>query len=192
MKQLLPAEYFAAVLAKEQEQVEFFGREFNEFVSYFHLTLLRKDLDFSDGDRGIFPCGREQLGAAQYGLDTRDQLLRAEGLGHVVIRTVVESCNFVGKIMHGGEHNNRNQVILGAKPAADLETVHLGQHQIKNNKVRSIFLDCTEYGFSIIDTVNIIANQFKVEFNEHRNRRFVVNDKNFFSSTFESLLFMCT
>jgi hypothetical protein len=78
-----------------------------------------------------------QAGAARPAQDrthAQRQLTRAEGLGDVVVRAGLEADQAVGLVAEGGQHDHRDRP-LGAQPAAHLEAVHAGQHEVEDDEV---------------------------------------------------------
>ena len=81
--------------------------------------------------------GRElggPLDAAQQGPDPGDDLAHREGLGHVVVGADAEAHEQVGLVGAGGEHEHRHRPD-GLDPAADLEAVEPGQHDVEHDEV---------------------------------------------------------
>ncbi|MNF66341.1 hypothetical protein D3C84_481310 [compost metagenome] len=81
-----------------------------------------------------------ETGAAQQGLDARQQLARAERLAQVVVGAQLQADHPVGLVGAGGEHDHRHrgEALVLAHPAAQAETVLVGQHHIENHQVRRL------------------------------------------------------
>ena len=62
------------------------------------------------------------LGAAQLGLDARQQFAHREGLGQVIVRAHLQPDHAVDLVVAGGQHQDGNVHLL-AQDLADLETV---------------------------------------------------------------------
>jgi hypothetical protein len=60
---------------------------------------------------------RERRVAAEHGLDPREKLVPAEGLGHVVIGAELEPGRLVDLGVLGGQHDHRHIRPLGQDPA---------------------------------------------------------------------------
>ena len=56
--------------------------------------------------RSLSSLGRA-AGAAQHGIDARQQFARREGLGHVVVGAAIEACDLVALGGARGEHDDR-------------------------------------------------------------------------------------
>jgi serine/threonine protein kinase len=69
------------------------------------------------------------------GLDSRQDLAGAEGLGNIVVGPHFQADDPVRLLGLGGEHDDRQGGggRLGTKTPADFQTVHLGQHEIQND-----------------------------------------------------------
>ena len=100
------------------------------------------DDDRSIGDRRR--AGRRSaLRAAEQRPHARDQLVRAERLGHVVVGAELEADDAVGFLGARRQHDDRDRRgrVVGAHDAADFEAVHLRQHQVQDHQVRRMLPD---------------------------------------------------
>ena len=71
---------------------------------------------------------------AQDGPDAGHKLLELEGLGEVVVGPQVEALHAVVHLVAGGEHDHGHAGDL-AQPAAKLEAVDAGQHEVEDDEV---------------------------------------------------------
>jgi hypothetical protein len=86
----------------------------------------------SNSSRGGSGC---RHGApAQHGLHAGHELARLEGLGHVVVGAQLQPDHAVHHLAAGGEHD-QGDVAVAPDGAAQLEAVHLGQHDVEDGGV---------------------------------------------------------
>jgi hypothetical protein len=76
---------------------------------------------------------------AQHGLHAGHELARLEGLGHVVVGAQLQPDHAVHHLAAGGEHD-QGDVAGAADGAAQLEAVHLGQHDVEDGGVEPTLL----------------------------------------------------
>ena len=75
--------------------------------------------------------------AFQDGADTRHQLARRKGLGHIVVRAKLQPHHPVDLVVARGEKDHRH-VRAGAQAAADLKPVDFGQADVEDDQVRRL------------------------------------------------------
>ena len=71
---------------------------------------------------------------AQDGPDARHELLDAERLGDVVVAHAQPLDLVLGGVA-GGEEDDRHLLALMAEPAADLEAVEVGKHDVEHDEM---------------------------------------------------------
>ena len=71
-------------------------------------------------------------GAAQHGLDAREQLAHGEGLDDVVVGAELEADDAVDGIALGGEHEN-GKLALFANAFENLHAAHAGHHHVEHD-----------------------------------------------------------
>ena len=123
----------AGVARQRGQQVELAGAQLEPPVADVGLAPAGIDAQVADLDRPA-ALGRH-VGPAQDRLDPRHQGSRVERLGHVVVRAQLQADDRVHVLGAGGQHQDRH-VAAAAQLAADLEAVHLGQHQVQHDQVR--------------------------------------------------------
>ena len=105
--------------------------------------LLAREVDLEIGaerdPRARRLRGGDRPGAPQRGGDPRQELLDAEGLGHVVVRPQVERGDLVAVAAAGRDHDHPDRRAF-ADLAAELEAVDLGEHEVEENDVRAFGL----------------------------------------------------
>ena len=86
--------------------------------------------------------GLLQAGAAQGGTHPGHELHHTEGLGHIVVRPLVQAQYLVILRALGGEHDDLDLPGggHGPHPAEDLQAVLLGQHNVQQDQLRNLFL----------------------------------------------------
>ena len=81
--------------------------------------------------------GSPVAGAAQRGLQSRDQLARAERLDDVVVRARLERTHHVVLVADRGQHEDRHLAPL-ADLAADLHAVAVREQQVEDRRVGAL------------------------------------------------------
>jgi hypothetical protein len=76
--------------------------------------------------------------AARRSSDARHELVHAEGLGHVVIGSGVQSLDFVVGFLPRRQNDHRNRGRL-ANTAKHFHSLHVGQAEVKHDDVRWAF-----------------------------------------------------
>ena len=79
--------------------------------------------------------GAWRSSAPQQGADSQRELLEREGLGHVVVAAADEACHAIILGIARGEEDDRDEIPIGAQPAADLEAVDVGQHHVEDDDI---------------------------------------------------------
>ena len=80
------------------------------------------------------PAPSGGLNSAEHGAHTRQQLLRAEWLGQVVVGAKVEGANLVRLLASGADHDDRG-ALLSVHVFEDLPTVDEGEADIEQDDV---------------------------------------------------------
>ena len=81
---------------------------------------------------------RRRLGAAEDGAHPGDELVHAEGLGHVVVRPGVEAADLVGLLRARGEHQDGDERVDAPQLLAHGVAVHVREHQIQDDGVGTL------------------------------------------------------
>ena len=105
----------------------------------------------------------------------RQQLARTEGLGHVIIRTVVERGDLILLAVAHGEHDHGHMAPL-AQALEHSDSFHVGQAQVENDHIRRAlggFGDALLAGGGFGDAVAVGLQAYA---EEAANLEFVVND----------------
>ena len=79
--------------------------------------------------------GVEALGTAQHGAHSRDQLLRAERLGQVIVRAQLEPDQLVRLLGARGEHDDRH-LTVASQGAGDVQPVEPREPEVEDDQVR--------------------------------------------------------
>ena len=109
----------------------------------------RPEIEAPVADVGLAPSGVDaqvadldgagalgcHFGPTKDRFDPRHEGSRIEGLGHVIVRPELQADDRVDILGARGQHQDRH-VAAAAKLPADLEAVHLGQHQVQHHQVR--------------------------------------------------------
>ena len=91
-----------------------------------------------DADVAEF-VGFRKLGSAprpaQHGLDACEQLQETERFGDVVVGTALEAGHLVRLLSAGGQHDDRDAVVVLPDPLAHVDAAELGQHHVEDHHV---------------------------------------------------------
>src|ERR1700744_3116032 len=104
VQQLFARDSPAWIIEEVAEKLELMRRQGNECAGSIDLHFEKVDGDVSEISRQLFNL---LLCAPDCGLNTRKQLARAEGLGHVIICAGLEQQNLVCHFRNPAQHNNR-------------------------------------------------------------------------------------
>ncbi len=76
--------------------------------------------------------------AAQYGLNSSNQLPGGEGLGYIVIHTLAKALHFVVLAGLGGEHNDGEVAgdLIAAQPARQFDAAAAWEHPVQEHQIR--------------------------------------------------------
>ena len=136
LEQLLARKNLPGRTRERGQQVELEGRQRNDATAAFHDVA-------SDVDREVLEreplVGLGVLTPTQASAHARHQFLGLEGLGHVVVRSGLESGDYIGGVRTSGQHYDRSVGDSTDRPT-HVETIHPGQHDVQENKVRIMFL----------------------------------------------------
>ena len=142
-QQLVAAVGVAPVREEELQQVEF-GRGEREFpVPLHHAARIPVQAERPDIENGRFGV---HLLPPEVRLHPRYQLARAEGLGHVIVPADFQAQHAVHFVRAGGEEQDGDAPQRGrlADLAAQLEAIHLGQHDVEHHQVRLVLFEGLE------------------------------------------------
>ena len=123
-----------ACSARAQEQRELVARQRPDLAVEAHLARAAVDLQ---------PAEAQQVGLGrtwptpQDGSQAGKQLARLEGLGQIVVGPQLETDDAVHGVSARGQHQDRH-VAARADLAAHIEPVHVGQHQVEDDRVEGV------------------------------------------------------
>lgn len=114
-------------------------------------------------------------GAAQHGADPQHQFPGGEGLGDVVVGTDLEPEHPVGLLTERGEHDHRQVGQLPPDPAADLEAVDAGHHEVEDHEIGALGGDRGEAVGAVGGQLDLAAGLLQVTPHDVTDRRVVVD-----------------
>ena len=128
---------------KQLQQFQFLRGQFFDGLASFELKRFRVDGRGTYLERRITPSsgGRARLGAAEQGVDARQQLADAERFGDVIVRAEVEADDFVDLLALGREHEDGRGDLSGAEFLADVVAAFAGQHHVEHDEGGPMFRD---------------------------------------------------
>jgi hypothetical protein len=119
------------------EQLELGGGELDLLAGPPHLVALLVQLQVGEGQpRGRL--GPLAAGAPEHGADPGEQLFETERLGDVVVAAGGEPAELILGRITGGQEDDRRAGALGAEATRDLEALHVGQHDVEHDQVRTV------------------------------------------------------
>ena len=129
--------------AEQRNQLIFVLREIGVAARDINAVLIVVDGQLSGGEHtgiGDGGCAFRRPGVADGGADARKQLLRAEGLGQIIVRACVEGFDLVALVAAGGDDQNGD---LRPFPdvSQDRHAVHIRQAEVENDDVRTVRCD---------------------------------------------------
>ena len=80
---------------------------------------------------------RDRARAAQDHPQPCHQFLQAERLGHVVLATDRQPADLVGRVVPRRQEQDRHLGALRRQPPGDVEPLHVGQHHVEHDRVRT-------------------------------------------------------
>ncbi len=174
---LLPSEHPAGALGQIEEDAELGGRQLDRLIADQDLVPARVDGELLDVDSRFVVGGL--VAAAQHGPDARGEHPRAERLGHVVGGTELEPDHHVRFAALGREHDDGDAPRLGVglEPAADLEPVDAGQHEVEHDEVRQPRARRGQRVFPAGDHRHAVAFLVQVVLDELEDVALVVDDE---------------
>ena len=113
---------------------------------------------------------------AQPHADSGQQLLRTEGLGHIVVRSLVQGIDFLPFLPSGGNHDNRHIGLLPDLPQ-HLHAVNIRQSQIQKYQVRMVRIKEGYAGQSVISQYIGVSPCFQGYFHKILYALVILNDK---------------
>jgi len=139
----LIARYSAAGRShQELENVKFNRGDFDSLAMAPDLAGLGIEFNASHRDRSRLQHFRLS-NASQHCPDTGHELLRAEGLREIVVRSRVQARDAVLLRRAGGQHDHGNCAALSNHPQ-QLETAENRQHNVENHKVKIAFQSASQ------------------------------------------------
>ena len=173
-EQLLAGEDAAGPAHQVGEQVELGGGQAVLDAAGEDPALRGVERDAADRlRRGLGDAVR----AAQHPGDAGDQLARRERFGHVVVGAHLEPDDAVDLVVAGGDEEDRRPVLLGAQPAADLDTVDAGQPDVEDDRRRLVAVDRVEGVVTVVLDVHAVAGLGQVQADDVGDRGLVLDDQ---------------
>jgi hypothetical protein len=105
--------------------------------------------------------GALQVGAAQQGLDPRQQFGQRERLGQVVVGAQLQAQHAVEFGRLGGEHQDRRGTPARAQRLADLEPVHAGHHQVQDQQVAGLLVLARQCGHAVGHGLHLVVRALR-------------------------------
>jgi hypothetical protein len=159
---------------QEPEQVELAGREAHRLARLGHLPRRGVDLEAVERDSGV--AYDRRCRAPEHRAHAGRQLARREGLRDVVVCAQLEADDPIRLLAAGGQHDDR-QARARPDPAAELEAVHAGKHQVEDDEVRRVVLEEPSRAVAVTRFERPIALSLQVADDHLAHDGFVVDDE---------------
>ena len=113
--------------------------------------------------------------AAKESAHASQQFCKAERLRHVVVSSSIEADNHVHLVCTGSQNQDRNSTAGRTDLPSDVQTIHIGQSQVKNNQVNAIkIFKCTP---AMIVRTHIVGLSRESTSQGASDRRVIFNEK---------------
>ncbi|MNS06269.1 hypothetical protein D3C72_376910 [compost metagenome] len=140
------------------------------------------------GDQQV---GRQHPGAAQHGVDPRQQFAGGEGFGQVVVGAHFQAENAVGFVVACGEHQDRRGFVLArAQFAAQHQAVIAGQHDVEHDQVDLVGFQKIAHVPAVGDHGGAQAVLFQVVAHQFANFAIVIDDQDVIDVVHGSILLL--
>ena len=112
--------------------------------------------------------------------DARQQLVQTERFRQIVVGPLFEAAHAVVNVVLGRQNQDRNVVSAGSRPTCDLETTHLGQHQVEDDQIEFSHRVRESIGSagSIPHHLDRVALGLQIELEPLGEMGFVLDDQN--------------
>lgn len=112
-------------------------------------------------------------------LDAGQQLDLIDGLGEEVVAAAFAGALHVAELVQGGDHDDGDVAItrIVLEEAADLKAAAFGHHDVEQDEVGDLTLDCEERGFAIARQPNLYSQRFKVGLEQFEDLGVIVDDQ---------------
>ncbi len=147
----------ALAQAQQLEHFVFLAGQVDAVAGHFDGLGIQIDDDVAGADDRLGVA----LGAADHGVDARDQFVLVERLGHVVIGAAAERLD-LGVDFGGARQDHHRRVDLAdAQLTQDFETGHVGQAEVKQDQV--VIVDLAEVDTFFAEVGRIDVKAFRLE-----------------------------
>ncbi len=150
-----------------------------------HVASIRFDLVARDvhHERPIDIARRLLLAfhPPEHGLHTGHERFGTEGLGDVVVRPQLQADDRVRLLRFGGQHNDGHHGGLRVcpNPLADLEAVHLGQHQVQDDQIGMLRLHVPEAVQAGHGDAGPVASLLQIQLDQFEDVFLILDDQDF-------------
>ena len=161
LQQVFTGKDHAGVVGQRPQNFDLLGRAGHELAVELDGEGAHVDVEIFHHQMRSLARVLQFVHAAQHGLDARQHLAGAEGLGDVVVRAQFQAEQLVKLLALGGEHDD-GQVGLLADLAADHEAVHLRHHDVQKHDVRPGFAHVVDGLLPVVGGDHLIAFAAKI------------------------------
>ncbi|MNH06669.1 hypothetical protein D3C79_660450 [compost metagenome] len=151
------------------------------FVATLEFAGGQRQLVVAEGDRLVFATRRTRHArclAAQHGLDPGHQLVRVERLAQVIVGAQLQALDTAELVALGGEHDDRDLVVLLAQALARRQAILAGQHQVEHHQVEHLTLQQAVHLLGVGHRTGTVALAGEETFQQAAKPRIVVDDEN--------------
>ncbi|CDJ99736.1 Transcriptional regulator (modular protein) [Microbacterium sp. C448] len=156
------------------QQLELGGAEVDRDLADLDVVRVLVHRQLAGADHGLF-VGLH--GAAEDGLDARDDLVEAERLGDVVVTAGVQTLDLVFGLVLGGQEQNGGGVAGASQALGDAEPVHIGQHDVEHDQIGLFFENGRDRLSPVRDGPDLKAGEAQARDQEIADVRLIVYDE---------------
>ena len=172
----------ACVFAQQGHDAELAEGEMDVFPADTDLVLVVVDDQLSHrigAVPGDFIVAGDGAGVADGGADPGQELVRAEGLGEVVVRPQIQRGDLVPLVGAGGDHHHR-QAGPTAQAAENVQAIHVRQAEVQNDQIGTVGGDHGKRLLAGLGLHGLIAIVIENRGNEVRDALLILDYQNFF------------
>ena len=169
-------EHTPLVIHQITQQLVFGGTQIDRLSGTGHIMRILIDLQIRDADNRIIL--NLLLGTAQNGTDSRNDLLKTERLGHIVVTPHGQTHDLVLSIIASRQIQHRRSDAFLTDTTGHRETVDIRKHHIKHNQIRLYFLDDFDGFRSRSRGIHFKTRKMQGCHQQLTDGRFVVNNDN--------------
>ena len=162
-----------------EQKLHLLGRRFDALAVDDELERVKVDDELVEDQTAGLRLVVLAACAAQNGLDSCQQLFHFEGLGEIVVRTLLETLHLVVRLALGREHDDGGLAVL-PDGAQDAPAVHHGQHDVEQHQIGPDLPEQVDALPAVGGDAGAVAFFFKIHLHKLGDIRIVFDDQDRF------------